>query len=126
MLLFVLQVDQDVIYVNNDTLIQQFTKHFVNHCLERGRGIAQPKRHNQVLEKTVFCPESSLPLVALGNPNEVVTVAQIQLREDLCFGHLLSQFCHQRQGSSILHREFVETAEVHTQAERPIGLWNEQ
>src|SRR6266699_3266926 len=76
MLLLSLRIYQDVIYMDNDTHIQKCPKYLVYHSLQRGRGIAQPKRHNQVFKQAVLHPESSFPLIPFGNPNEIVAVVQ--------------------------------------------------
>jgi hypothetical protein len=48
-LIFILGVDQNVIYEHNHELIQIFPKHFVHQVHEIGYSISQSKGHDDIL-----------------------------------------------------------------------------
>ncbi len=62
--------------------MKELPEHLVHEPLEDWRWVRKAIRHNLVLVVTWGSYESSLPLVALPDTNEVIRTPQVQLRED--------------------------------------------
>jgi hypothetical protein len=66
----------------------------------------------------------SLPFVAFLDTNFVVTIAQIQLCEDLSMAQLLNQFILSGQGTAIFDCDGIQATIVHHQAKSPISSFD--
>ncbi len=77
------RVDQDVVYVDNHTLIQEVFEKFMNKWLENWRCIGKPIWHNQVLVVPPDGEKSPLPFIALLDSDEILGRSEVQLGEIL-------------------------------------------
>ena len=82
-LLRIIGVYQDIIQVYNYGGVKHVGKDVIHEPLETRRGIGEPLGHHQPLERPVLGPEGGLPLVAIGDVDEVVGMSQVDLGVDL-------------------------------------------
>ena len=61
----VVRVDEDIVEVDNNTLIEYVPEHIVYKSLKSNRSISKTFKDNQPLKRAVAHAESSFPLVAL-------------------------------------------------------------
>ena len=57
------------------------TENGVNHHLEGGRRVREPKEHDEGFKEALGREESRFPLVSFFDPNIVVPPSHIELRE---------------------------------------------
>ena len=81
-LLRIIGVYQDIIQVYYYGDVNHVGEDVVHEPLETCRGIGEPLRHHQPLERPVPGPESGLPFIAIGNADEVVGMSQVDLGID--------------------------------------------
>src|SRR5437899_3126766 len=84
--LLVLRVDEDVVKVYDNAHVQEVCKDAINKPLESSRGISEAKGHHQPLIGAIVHAEGSLPLIARGDVDEVVGMAEIDLGIYFGFG----------------------------------------
>jgi hypothetical protein len=77
--------DEDVVQIDNDTVVEEILKYVVHETLESGRGIGKFKRHYQPLKRAVSGSEGGFPLIAFGDLDQVVCVPEIDLGVDASF-----------------------------------------
>ena len=70
--------------------------------------------------------EGSLPLIARGNVDKVVGMAEIDLGIYFGFGRRVEEVRDERKGIPIFLGDFVEATVVYTEAERAILLFDKQ
>ena len=58
-----LRVDEDVIYIDNDTFVQERAKNLLDKLLEDRWGVHEAEGHDKVLEMPVAASEGRLPLM---------------------------------------------------------------
>ncbi len=80
----VLGEDQDVFEVNKDKPIDHAPEHVVDECLEDRQGVGKAERHDQIFKMPSRGVKGGLPFVPLPNPNQVISIAEVQLRKDGC------------------------------------------
>ena len=80
----VLGVYQDVIQIDNYTDVKEVHEDAIDELLESCRSICQAEGHDIPLEGTISHAEHGFPFITFGNADQVVHVAQINLRVDLC------------------------------------------
>src|ERR1700687_4865851 len=76
-------VYQDGVEVRNTELVQILAQGSVDVGLERGGGVGEAKRHDEVFEMAVSGAESCLPLVAHGDADKVVCGPKVDLGVEL-------------------------------------------
>ncbi|EPT02892.1 hypothetical protein FOMPIDRAFT_58640, partial [Fomitopsis schrenkii] len=64
--------------INEDVIL----KHFVDEALERCWSVRKAKRHNPPLKGAVASSESGLPLISGGDPDQVVSMPEVNLGVD--------------------------------------------
>ena len=79
----VLGVYQDVIQIDDNRDIEEVHKDTINKSLESHGSICQAKGHDIPLEGTISRVEHSFPFITFSNVDQVVCVAEINLRVDL-------------------------------------------
>ena len=79
----VLGVYQDVIQIDNNTDIEEICKDAIDESLESHRSICQAEGHDIPLEGTIPCVERGFPFITFCNADQVVRMAEINLRVDL-------------------------------------------
>ena len=67
--------DKDVIKVDEDKPIQHVTDNIIHQNVDHSRGVGDAKVHEQILLVGAGRVESSLPLVPLSYPHQVVGVS---------------------------------------------------
>ncbi len=73
---------KDVVHVNTDnSLPYQVREDVVHHRLERRRTVCESEEHHKRLEQSPVRPECGFPLVALLDPDIVVSPPDVQLSE---------------------------------------------
>jgi hypothetical protein len=91
MFFFILGVDQNIINEDHDKLVQLRHKHRIRQVHEVSRSIGTPKRHNQILIKTVSGGECCFRYVLQMDLDLVITQMEINLRKDFSTGKLIKQ-----------------------------------
>ena len=81
-LLWIVGVYQDIIQVYDYGDVNHVSKDVVHEPLETCRGIGEPLRHHQPLERPVPGPEGVLPFIAISDGDEVVGVSPVNLVVD--------------------------------------------
>ena len=79
----VLGVYQDVIQIDDNTDIKKIHKDAIDKSVESHRSICQAKGHDIPLEGTIPHAERGFPFITFCNADQVVCVAEINLRVDL-------------------------------------------
>jgi hypothetical protein len=77
--------DEDVVQIDNDTVVEEILEYVVHETLESGQGIGKSKRHYQPLKRAVSGLQGGFPLIAFGNLDQVVCVPEINLGVDASF-----------------------------------------
>src|ERR1700722_18175685 len=76
--------DQEVVHIDMEPSFVEFlSEDLVHHRLECGRRVTKAKEHDKGFETTAICDEGRFPLIALFDPNIVISPANIELGEDL-------------------------------------------
>ena len=83
-LTWVLNIDEGIIWINNDKNIKLFGQDFIDIILETGCCIGKPKRHYLVLEVAVSSLESHFLFVALFYLYLIISIHEVKL--DKLFG----------------------------------------
>ena len=78
----VLAVYQDVIQIDDNTDIKEICEDAIDELLESCRSICQAKGHDIPLEGTIPCAECSFPFITFCTVDQVVRMAEINLRVD--------------------------------------------
>jgi hypothetical protein len=81
----VVREDQNVVQIDNDTIIKEILENVVHDMLESSQGIGKSEGHYQPLERAVLGLKSGLPLITFGNLNQVVYVPEVNLGVDASF-----------------------------------------
>lgn len=74
-------VYEDIIYVDEDELVEELPEHLVDKVLEDGGGVNKSIRYHAVFIVASRGYEGSFPLVPLSYPDEVIGAAELQLGE---------------------------------------------
>src|ERR1041385_6212906 len=91
MILFILGVDQDIIYEYHNKLVQKLHEYLVHHTHEVCRGIGQTKRHDCILIKSISGGVSGLGYILFSNLQLVVPRSKIALGENTSSFQLIKQ-----------------------------------
>jgi hypothetical protein len=94
--------------------------------LERCRGVAQPKWHDQELVEAIVRPERRLGDVFSPHPDLMIARAQIELGEELGAVQLVQQLVHHRDRVGVLDGDGVEGPVVDAEAPRAVGFLDQQ
>ncbi len=81
MFLIGLGVNQNVVDVDDYPLVQHISEDIVNKCLEHGRTVGEPERHNEIFIVPRSGGKGSFSLVSLTNADEVVGTTKVQFSE---------------------------------------------
>jgi hypothetical protein len=76
-------INEDVVQIYNDIDVEEVRKEVIHESLESSRSIGQALGHDEPLERAVASSECGFPLIAVGNPNEVIGLLQVNFGEDL-------------------------------------------
>ena len=79
----VLGVYQDVIQIDDNADIKEIHEDTIDESLKSCRSICQAEGHDIPLEGPISCAKCGFPFITFGNADQVVRVAQINLRVDL-------------------------------------------
>jgi hypothetical protein len=114
MLLFILEVDQDVINEYHDELVQLRHEYGVHQVHEMCRSIGESKRHNQILVQLVPGRECSLRDVFWTDLDLMITRMKINLGEDLNTGKLIEENVDAGQRIFVLDRNGIQRPVINT------------
>ena len=78
-LAWVLDIDEDIIYINNDKIIKLFGQDLIDISLETGRCIKKSKRHYLVLKMAVLSPKDCFSFIVLFYTYLMVSTHEIEL-----------------------------------------------
>src|SRR5882724_5936696 len=81
----VVGIDENVIKIYDDNDVDHICEDVIHKLLKSCWRISKPFRHYQPLEGTIMSPEGSLPFVSRCNPNEMVSMLEVNFGVDLCF-----------------------------------------
>jgi hypothetical protein len=109
-------VDQDVVQIDDDGNVQEFTEDFVHELLKRSGGVCQAEWHDQIFEETVTRSESGLPFFSCGYPYKVVCAAEVDLGEILGVLKSVQVFLNEGKWIAVLDSDLVQAAVVHAKA----------
>ena len=69
--------------IDNNRDIEEVCEDTIDELLKSHGGISQAKGHDVPFEGPILCVECSLPFISLGNVDQIVCVAKINLTIDL-------------------------------------------
>ncbi len=78
-----------VVNVNEHKLMEKLPEYLVHKILEYGGDVNKSIRHDAIFIMPGRCNEGCFPLVPLTYPDEVVSAAEVQLREEASSAELL-------------------------------------
>jgi hypothetical protein len=114
MLLFTLEVDQDVVNEDHDKLVQLQHEYRVHQVHEMCRSIGESKRHNQVLVQPVPGGESSLRNIFRTDLDLMITRMEIDFGKDFSTGKLIKENVDAGQWIFVLDRDGIQRSVVNT------------
>lgn len=94
--------------------------------MEGSRGISKTFGNNTPFERTVTSSEGGFPLITFGDPNEMISVSQVDLGINACFARDIEEVRNERKRISIFLRNVVEATIIHTKTEVTILLFDEK
>ena len=97
----------------------------VHEPLERGRGVSKAFGDDQPLEGTITGTECRLPLISLSDPDQVVSMAEVDFGIDPGLAGGVEKVGDEGKGIMVLFRDLVESPEVDTKSQRPVLLLDE-
>ena len=84
MVLVVVQIDQEVVYVNNEPSFGDHVSEGVRHELLKGwRGVGHAEEHDGWFIKSSMSNEGCLPLISFFYLDVVISPAYVEFGEDL-------------------------------------------
>lgn len=113
MLRFGPRIHQDVIYVNDDEMVEVLLEQFVHVPLEYGWCIYQAIRHYETFVMAGRGHERRLPLISLADPDQVIGAAEIQLGEDPGVSKMLEGGWDEWKGVTVFDCDLVESTVVY-------------
>jgi hypothetical protein len=119
-------VDEDVIKEDEDEPTEERPQDVVHESLERCRGVAQPKRHDQELVEVVVCAERGLGDVLDAHLDLMVAGAEIQFGEEASAVELIEEFIDHGNQVRVLDRDRVQGTIVDAEALGAISFPHEQ
>ena len=93
----VLGVYQDVIQIDDNADIEEIRKDAIDKSLESCRSICQAEGHDIPLKGTIPRAEHGFPFITFCNADQVVRVAEINLRVDLGLARGIEEVRYQRE-----------------------------
>ena len=63
-LLYILEINQNVVQIANNKVIEEFSKNIVHQVLKDCWHICKSKRHDKVFKVAIPCPKSGLPFIS--------------------------------------------------------------
>src|SRR5882724_10523633 len=81
----VVGIDENVIQIYDDNDVNHICKDVVHKPLKSCWRISKPFRHYQPLKGTIMSLEGSLQFVSRCNPNEMVSMPEVDFGVDSCF-----------------------------------------
>ena len=112
--------DKDVIEVDNDTDVQKVLEDVVHEPLKCSRGVGESKRHQKPLKGFISCMERGLPLIALRETYQVISMTEVDLSVDTSFARGMEEVRNERQEVSVLLGNLVEGAVIDAEAKKTI------
>ena len=103
----VLGVYQDVIQIDNNTDIEEIREDAIDELLESCGSICQAKGHDIPLEGTIPYAECSFPFITFCNVDQVVRMAEINLRVDLGLARGIKEVQYQREWVAVFLGQLV-------------------
>src|SRR3984957_17523116 len=119
--------DQEVVHIDvKPPFIEFFLEYLVHHCLERGRGIAKTKEHNEGFKASAIRDEGCFPFIAFLDPNIVISPADVEFGEDSRVLDLVYEFRDQGEGITVLHGQGIEFPVILDRSEVTRLLFDEE
>ena len=125
-LLRIIGVDEDIVQVDDNRLIEQVLEDVVHETLESSRCVSKTFGDNQPFKRAITSPESCFPLVSLRNPDQMVRMAEIDLRVNPSFTGTVEEVGNERKWVVVFLGDAIESPEIHTEAQRSILLLDEE
>ena len=102
-------VNYSIIHVaREDSSIYPRSEFRVNHRLEHCRGVRQAKKHDRWFEEALGCEEGSFPFVAFSDLDIVISLSDVELREQGAAHQSINNFGYQRRDIPIADCPFVQ------------------
>ena len=120
------RIYQDIVQIHDIESIHKPRQRLVDGHLKSCWGIGESERHDQVFKVAISGAKCSLPLVALSNPNAMISLFEIQLGEYLGTSQAIQSLTDQWKGVVVLHHYLIQPLIVDAQSEATILLWNEK
>jgi hypothetical protein len=105
-------VDEDIVEVNDHVNVEEVGEEVVHEPLKSRGSVGQTFGHNVPFERAIAGAEGSLPFVAVGNPNKVIRVLEVDFSEDLRSAAGVQEVRDQGKRVAILASDAVKTSEV--------------
>jgi hypothetical protein len=119
--------NQEIVHVNDKpSFSDEVTERVVHETLEGGRGVGETKEHDSGFEEAFVSVKCSFPLVAIFDPNIVVTPLNIELCEDVGPFEFVDEIGDEGEGIGVTDSVFIDISIVLTWSESSIFLFDEE
>ena len=93
--------------------------------MESGRSIGETEGHNTPLEGTIAGTEGSLPFVPFMDPDKMVCMPEIDLREESGLTRAIQEVGDVRKWVTVFLRDSIEAPEVDAKSQGAVFLLDE-
>ena len=76
-------VDEYVVKVDHNAHIQHICEDTIDEMLEHSRGVSETKGHHQPLKGATAGVEGGLPIISVGNADQMISMPEIEFGVDL-------------------------------------------
>ena len=121
-----LTVNQDIIQVNNNTLVQKIKQHMVHDPLKCARCICQPKWHYLEFKSPISAAKCGLVAVLLRHWKLVVCIVEVNLAKNSCSIQSRSQLVNPRQRVGVKDSVCIQLPVINTHPELTSFLFGKQ
>ena len=103
----VLGVYQDVIQIDDNTDIEEICEDTIDKSLKSHRGVSQAEGHDIPLKGPIPRAECGFPFITFCNADQVVCIAEINLRVDLGLARGIKEVRYQREWVAVFLGQLV-------------------
>lgn len=112
--------NQDIVQVDESTLVNEVPKDIIHQGLEDCCGIGEAKGHYKLFKVPEECIKDDLLLISLPNPDQVLSVPQVH--KNVRPMEWFKGGTDERQGILVLDGYVIETTVINTRMEQVIFL----
>ncbi|KDQ06899.1 hypothetical protein BOTBODRAFT_120841, partial [Botryobasidium botryosum FD-172 SS1] len=99
--------------LRNTPLVEHIMEAIVHEVLEGRWGVAQSKRHDQVLKTAITSPECHFPFIPRSDTDEVVGSVEVDLGEVFGLLEAVEEISYEGQRVMVFFSDAVQSSVVH-------------